>query len=60
MTPDGGPANSCSTMVFFLYENAYVDFRMGYACSIAYVLFFIILALTLIQRKALGRKLSGL
>ena len=41
------------------YENAYVDFRMGYACSIAYVLFFIILALTLIQRKALGGKLSG-
>ncbi len=60
MTPDGGPANSCSTMVFFLYENAYVDLRMGYASSIAYVLFLVILALTLIQKKALGRRLSGL
>ncbi len=59
MFPDGGPGNSCTTMVYYLYENAYVDFRVGYACSVAYVLFFIILALTLIQRKALGGRLSG-
>lgn len=59
MFTDGGPGNSCLTIVYKLYLNAYQDFRLGYASAIAYVLFFIILTLTLIQRKVLGSKLSG-
>ncbi len=53
MTPDGGPNGSTTTIVFYLYKNAYEQFRMGYASSVAYVLFFIILLVTLIQRKLL-------
>ncbi len=51
LTPNGGPNGSTTTAVFYLYQNAYEQFRMGYAASIAYVVFFIILIITLIQRK---------
>lgn len=51
MTPNGGPNGTTTTIVFYLYKNAYEQFRMGYAASIAYVLFFIILLVTFIQRK---------
>ncbi len=53
MTPNGGPNGSTTTIVFYLYKNAYEQFRMGYAASVAYVLFFIILLVTLVQRKLL-------
>lgn len=53
LTPEGGPNGSTTTIVFYLYKNAYEQFRIGYAASIAYVLFFIILFVTLIQRKIL-------
>jgi multiple sugar transport system permease protein len=51
LTPDGGPNNATTPVIFYLYQNAYEQFRMGYACSIAYVVFFIILLITLIQKK---------
>lgn len=56
MTPEGGPLKSTTTTVFYLYKAAFSNNLFGYACAIAYVLFFIILALTLIQRKVLGKK----
>ena len=45
----GGPARSTSVLVFYLYQNAFRYFRMGYASAIAYVLFFLILFFALIQ-----------
>ncbi len=45
----GGPARSTSVIVHYLYENAFKYFRMGYASSMAYVLFFMVLIITLIQ-----------
>ncbi|PZE21081.1 carbohydrate ABC transporter permease [Paenibacillus xerothermodurans] len=45
----GGPARSTSVIVHYLYENAFMYFRMGYASAMAYVLFFIVLVITLIQ-----------
>ena len=45
----GGPANSTLTIVYYLFNNAFEYFKMGYACSVAYILFLIILVLTLIQ-----------
>lgn len=51
MTPNGGPNGNTTTIVFYLYKNAYEQFRMGYAAAIAYVLFFIILIVTFIQRR---------
>jgi multiple sugar transport system permease protein len=45
----GGPGRSTSVLVYYLYQNAFQYFRMGYASAIAYVLFFLILFFTLIQ-----------
>ncbi len=56
LTPDGGPLKATTTSVFYLYKSAFSHNLFGYACAIAYFLFFIILALTLIQRKVLGKK----
>jgi multiple sugar transport system permease protein len=45
----GGPANATLTMVLLLYNNAFQYQEMGLASAIAYCLFAIILALTLIN-----------
>lgn len=58
----GGPARSTSVMVHYLYQNAFEFFKMGYASAMAYVLFFIILFVTLIQfwrQKKMGHLLRG-
>ncbi|HLU36132.1 MAG TPA: sugar ABC transporter permease [Thermomicrobiales bacterium] len=48
---DGGPANSTRTMVYHIWEEAFVFLRMGYAAAVAWVLFFIVFLITLIQWK---------
>ncbi|HEY9839294.1 MAG TPA: sugar ABC transporter permease [Candidatus Obscuribacterales bacterium] len=45
----GGPENSTSTAVYWLYQNAFEFFNVGRASAIAYMLFFVILTLTMIQ-----------
>lgn len=47
MTNGGGPAGSTTTIGFYIYQNAYQWFKMGYAASIAWFLFIIVLALTI-------------
>jgi multiple sugar transport system permease protein len=44
----GGPVNSTTTIVYYIYRNAFRNFKMGYASAQAIVLFLIIMALTLI------------
>jgi multiple sugar transport system permease protein len=45
---DGGPNNATRTYIFNLYEEAFIFTNMGYASLLAWVLFVIILILTLI------------
>ena len=45
----GGPANATMTLVLYLYRSAFEYFRMGYASSLAWILFLILVTLTLIQ-----------
>ena len=52
----GGPYGKTRTMVQYLYEQGFRYFRMGYASAMAYVLFAIMLILTLIQWKIMGSK----
>jgi len=47
----GGPAKSTNVLVYYLYDTAFHYFRMGYASSIAYVVFMLILVFTLLQFK---------
>ena len=45
----GGPFDSTNVLVYSIYKNAFEYFNIGKARAIAYVLFVIILVLTLIQ-----------
>jgi len=45
----GGPVNSTLVYLIYIYRNAFNYLRMGYASSMAWVLFVIVLILTLIQ-----------
>lgn len=45
----GGPAESTLFYVYYLYNNAFVYLKMGYASAMAWVLFWIILGLTAMQ-----------
>ena len=46
---EGGPFDSTNVLVYSIYKNAFEYFNVGKAGAIAYVLFAIILILTLIQ-----------
>jgi multiple sugar transport system permease protein len=43
---NGGPANASLFYGLYLYNNAFKWFKMGYASALAWLMFFIILALT--------------
>lgn len=45
---NGGPANASLFYGLFLYNNAFKWFKMGYASALAWLMFLIILALTLL------------
>ena len=47
----GGPGRSSSVLVHYLYQNAFQYFKMGYACALAYLLFAIVLVMTLINMR---------
>ena len=52
---NGGPANATLVYLLYLYRTAFEDFDMGYASALAWVLFLILLAITLGQ-LALARR----
>ena len=47
----GGPFNSTNVLVYSIYQNAFEYFNVGKASALAYILFAIILVLTLFQWK---------
>ncbi|MFD3257956.1 carbohydrate ABC transporter permease [Paenibacillus lentus] len=46
---DGGPGRSTNVLVFRLYQEAFIHYRMGYASAMSTVLFLIIMVISLIQ-----------
>ncbi len=51
-----GPHNSLATLVFFLYQRGFRDWRMGEAAAIGWILFAIGLALTIVIIAYLRRR----
>jgi len=47
----GGPMNSSKVYVYYVYENAFKWFKVGYASALSVVLFFITLGITLSQTR---------
>lgn len=58
MTVDGkgGPLNMTRPLVLNIYQLAFTDYRMGYAAAQTMVLFVVLLAVTVIQLRALRSK----
>lgn len=53
---DGGPSDSTLTVSLHMYQEGFDFFHMGYASAMAYVLFVIVLAVTLLQLRLLKDK----
>ncbi len=51
---EGGPVNTTLFYVLYLYRSGFENWRMGYACALAWVLFVIVLVLTLVQFRLSG------
>ena len=45
----GGPMYSTLSIVLYIYQMAFQNFKMGYASALAYVLFVIIAVVTFVQ-----------
>ena len=52
---NGGPAKASYTLVYHIFDKAFIEFKMGQSASAATVLFVIILGLTLIQFRGSKR-----
>ncbi len=52
MLTDGGPDYASSMIVPYLYKNAFSYYRMGYASSMAWILFAIVMVFSLIVMKS--------
>lgn len=48
---EGGPNNATLFFVLYLYKKAFQEFKMGYASSLAWALFIVILIFTVVQMK---------
>ncbi len=46
---EGGPGRSTNVLVYQIYNEAFVNFRFGYASAISFVLFIIVLTITVVQ-----------
>ena len=51
----GGPLNSTLVYLIYLYRNGFNFFRMGYASAMAWILFLIILGITILQFRMASR-----
>lgn len=47
----GGPLNRSKTIVYYIYERAFEDLDINYACTIGLILFLLILVLSIINLK---------
>ncbi len=47
----GGPLNRSKTIVYYVYERAFEDLDINYACTIGLILFLIILVLSFVNLK---------
>ncbi|MER3483052.1 MAG: sugar ABC transporter permease [Meiothermus sp.] len=56
----GGPAYSTRVIVWYIYENAFQFFKMGYATAMSVVLFIILVIFTLVQMRLFRANQSDL
>ena len=54
----GGPMASSKTLVYFIYETAFIEFEMGLAVAAGMALFAITLLLSLVQLRLLRKNVA--
>ena len=54
----GGPINATLTPVIVIFNQAFDNFRLGYASAMAYLYFIILFALTLVQFRYFGQQVD--
>lgn len=52
---EAGPANATNTLVFYIYQNGFQFYQMGYASAAAMILFAIVLVITTVQYATQNR-----
>ncbi|CAM3627883.1 carbohydrate ABC transporter permease [Erysipelothrix urinaevulpis] len=55
---NGGPNYATNTIVFYMYQQGFNAFNFGYASVLAYVLFFFIFIISMIQKRYLGKQVD--
>ncbi|MCB0133258.1 MAG: sugar ABC transporter permease, partial [Caldilineaceae bacterium] len=51
ITTQGGPINATKVLNWFIYEQAFERFNMGYATAVSVVLFLILISVSIIQMR---------
>ena len=51
----GGPNNASSTLAFYIYQNAFIFGRMGYASALAMFLLLVVGLTTFVSFRLKGR-----
>lgn len=60
VTTQGGPVDSTRVLVFYIYQNAFAFFKMGYATAMSMALFALLVVFTLIQMRLFNANHSDL
>jgi multiple sugar transport system permease protein len=55
---EGGPAGTTTTLAYYIYIKAFQEFQMGYASAVAWALFAIIFAITLVNWRFGSRAMN--
>lgn len=56
MMTGGGPANSTTTLSWYIYEQGFIRFNVGYSAAASVLMFVILMAVTAIQFRYVERK----
>lgn len=56
---EGGPMNSSTTLIYYIYRNAYQFSNMGYASAMSYLLFILLMAVSACVVRSYYRKTEG-
>lgn len=54
----GGPGRASYTLIIYLYQSAWVAFRMGYGAAVAVAIALIMAAITIVQFIVIGRRVE--
>jgi multiple sugar transport system permease protein len=54
---NGGPQNATLFLVLYIYQTGFQGFDMGYAAALSYLLFFILMGLSILIFRYVGRRI---